>query len=132
MLAVEKTRLQQAEGDRFLQKSIQRALSFLEKELAQLTKQIEVGLAASESWKAQEALLLSAPGIGHGLDGLGDKSQGGNAGSGFLPCKVMEQFVGHLKRAAFPIDELEGLRDLVAHRVAGELVGNERVAAARG
>ena len=65
MLAVEKTRLQQVEGDRFLQKSIQRTLTFLEKELAQLVKQIEAGLAASETWKAQEALLLSAPGVGH-------------------------------------------------------------------
>jgi transposase len=64
MLAVEKTRLQQVEGDRFLQKSIRRAITFLEKELAQLAQQLEAGLAKSETWKAQEALLLSAPGVG--------------------------------------------------------------------
>ena len=64
MLAMEKTRRQQAEADRFLQKEIQRTITFLEKELTGLAKRMEAGLANSETWKVQQVLLRSAPGIG--------------------------------------------------------------------
>jgi transposase len=62
-LAMEKTRLQQVD-DRQLRKSVERAIAFLEKELARLAKQLEEWLEASETWKAQEQLLVTAPGIG--------------------------------------------------------------------
>jgi transposase len=64
MVVMEKTRLHQAEADRLLTKSIQRIITLLEKEMARLSEQMEAWLAASETWKAQEALLLTAPGIG--------------------------------------------------------------------
>jgi transposase len=61
--AGERTRLKQT-SEPELRKSIQRVIAFLGKELARLEKQLSAWVAQSEIWKAQEALLRTAPGVG--------------------------------------------------------------------
>jgi transposase len=61
--AGERTRLQQT-AEPQLRKSLQRVIAFLGKELAQLEKQLAAWVGQSETWKAQEVLLRSAPGVG--------------------------------------------------------------------
>jgi len=61
--AAERTRLQQATEGR-LQKSVQRVIDFLGKELDRLEKEMDAVVAKSEAWKAQEAVLRTAPGVG--------------------------------------------------------------------
>lgn len=61
--AGERTRLQQTTEPQ-LRKSIERVIAFLGKELARLEKQLAAWVAQSDTWKAQEALLRTAPGVG--------------------------------------------------------------------
>jgi transposase len=61
--ADERKRLHQA-GALELQKSIQRVIDFLGKELAHLDQQLTGWIQKSELWKEQETLLRSAPGVG--------------------------------------------------------------------
>ena len=61
--AAERTRLRQA-AEPQLRKSIERVIAFLGKELARLERQLAEWIEASETWKAQEALLRTAPGVG--------------------------------------------------------------------
>ena len=61
--AAERTRLHQATEPQ-LQKSIQRVIDFLGKELALLDKQAAAWVAQSPTWTSQEALLRTAPGVG--------------------------------------------------------------------
>jgi transposase len=61
--ASERTRLQQSSEPQ-LRKSVERVIAFLGKELALLEQQLKAWVAQSETWKAQEALLRTAPGVG--------------------------------------------------------------------
>lgn len=61
--AGERTRLHQTTEPK-LRKSVERVIAFLGKELALLEKQLTAWVAQSEIWKAQEALLRTAPGVG--------------------------------------------------------------------
>ena len=61
--AAERTRLRQAIEPQ-LRKSIERVIAFLGKELARLEQQLAAWVEASETWKAQAALLRTAPGVG--------------------------------------------------------------------
>jgi len=61
--AAERTRLQQTTEPQ-LQKSVERVIDFLGKELARLEKQLTAWIAQSETWTAQETLLRTAPGVG--------------------------------------------------------------------
>jgi transposase len=61
--AGERTRLKQTTEPE-LRKSVERVIAFLGKELARLDKQLGAWVAQSEIWKAQEALLRTAPGVG--------------------------------------------------------------------
>lgn len=61
--AGERTRLKQTTEPE-LRKSVERVIAFLGKELARLDKQLAAWVAQSETWKAQEALLRTAPGVG--------------------------------------------------------------------
>ena len=61
--AGERTRLQQT-TEPALRKSAERVIAFLGKELARLEKQLAAWVAQSETWKVQEALLRTAPGVG--------------------------------------------------------------------
>lgn len=61
--AGERTRLQQSTEPQ-LRKSVERVIAFLGKELALLEQQLAAWVAQSETWKAQEALLRTAPGVG--------------------------------------------------------------------
>jgi transposase len=61
--AAERTRLQQTSEPQ-LQKSIQRVIAFLGKELARLEQQLSAWVAQSKAWTEQEALLRSVPGVG--------------------------------------------------------------------
>ena len=61
--AAERTRLHQASEPQ-LNKSIQRVIDFLGKELTRLDKQLNAWIQQSELWKQQETLLRSAPGVG--------------------------------------------------------------------
>jgi transposase len=61
--ASERTRLQQA-SEPALRKSVERVIAFLGKEIQRLGKQLTAWVAASETWKEQEALLRTAPGVG--------------------------------------------------------------------
>lgn len=61
--ATERTRLKQA-SEPALRKSVERVIAFLGKEIARLEKQLAAWVAASETWKEQEALLRTAPGVG--------------------------------------------------------------------
>lgn len=61
--AAERTRLHQT-GDKQLRRSIERVIAFLGKELARLDKELHVLLEKFDTWKEQEALLRTAPGVG--------------------------------------------------------------------
>jgi transposase len=61
--AAERTRLRQA-TEPLLQESVQRVITFLGEEIARLEKQLAEWVEKSKTWKAQEALLRTAPGIG--------------------------------------------------------------------
>jgi transposase len=61
--ASERTRLQQA-SEPALRQSVERVIAFLGKEIQRLGKQLAAWVAASETWKEQEALLRTAPGVG--------------------------------------------------------------------
>jgi transposase len=61
--AAEQTRLQQV-SEPALRKSGERVIAFLGKEIERLGKQLAAWVAASETWKEQEALLRTAPGVG--------------------------------------------------------------------
>jgi transposase len=61
--ATERTRLHQA-SEPALRKSVERVIAFLGKEIERLEKQLAAWVAASETWKEQEALLRTAPGVG--------------------------------------------------------------------
>lgn len=61
--AVERARLHQA-SEPALRKSVQRVIAFLGRELERLEKEMAAFVAKSETWKSQEALLRSAPGVG--------------------------------------------------------------------
>jgi transposase len=61
--AVERTRLHQVTEPR-LRHSVQRVIDFLGKELALLEQQLTAWIEASETWKHQESLLRTAPGVG--------------------------------------------------------------------
>lgn len=61
--AAERTRLRQASEPQ-LRQSMERVIAFLGKELARLEQQLAAWVEASETWKAQEALLRTAPGVG--------------------------------------------------------------------
>ena len=61
--ATERTRLKQA-SEPALRQSVERVITFLGKEIARLDKQLAAWVAESETWKAQEALLRTAPGVG--------------------------------------------------------------------
>ena len=61
--AAERTRLSQA-TEPSLRKSVERVIAFLGREIALLEKQLAKWVAKSPSWKAQEALLRTAPGVG--------------------------------------------------------------------
>lgn len=61
--AGERTRLKQTTEPE-LRKSVERVIAFLGKELARLDKRLGAWVARSEIWKAQEALLRTAPGVG--------------------------------------------------------------------
>ena len=63
MCAMEKTRLQQVSEPKLL-KSVKRTIAFLEKEMTRIEEQVTAWLEASESWKAKETLLRTAPGVG--------------------------------------------------------------------
>ncbi len=61
--AAERTRLHQT-TEPSLKKSVERMIAFLGKEIARLGKQMAEWVAKLETWKAQEALLRTAPGVG--------------------------------------------------------------------
>jgi transposase len=61
--AAERTRLKQA-SEPALRKSVERVIAFLGKEIERLEKQLAAWVAESETWKEQEALLRTAPGVG--------------------------------------------------------------------
>ena len=61
--AAERTRLHQA-TEPLLKKSVERMIACFGKEIALLEKQMAAMVAKSETWKAQEVLLPSAPGVG--------------------------------------------------------------------
>jgi transposase len=61
--ATERTRLKQA-TEPALRKSVERMIAFLGKEIERLDKQLAAWVAESETWKQQEALLRTAPGVG--------------------------------------------------------------------
>ena len=61
--ASERTRLQQT-SEPALRKSVERVIAFLGKEIERLEKQLAAWVAASETWKEQEVLLRTAPGVG--------------------------------------------------------------------
>jgi transposase len=61
--ATERTRLKQA-SEPALRKSVERVIAFLGKEIDRLEKQLTAWVAASETWKEQETLLRTAPGVG--------------------------------------------------------------------
>lgn len=66
MLAAEKTRLRQAEGQsrHTLRKKIKKHIKFLELEIAMLDSDLDDTLKKSEAWKENDDLLQSVPGIG--------------------------------------------------------------------
>ena len=61
--AAERTRLHQA-TEPLLKKSVERMIACFGKEIALLEKQMAAAVVKSETWKAQEVLLPSAPGVG--------------------------------------------------------------------
>lgn len=61
--ASERTRLRQS-SEPELRKSVERVIAFLGKEIERLEKQMTAWVGQSETWKAQEALLRTAPGVG--------------------------------------------------------------------
>lgn len=61
--ATERTRLKQT-TEPALHKSVERVIAFLGKEIDRLEKQLIAWVAASETWKEQETLLRTAPGVG--------------------------------------------------------------------
>lgn len=61
--AAERTRLHRIQ-DNQLRHSVERVIAFLGKELARMQKQLDLWLQKSATWKAQEALLRTAPGVG--------------------------------------------------------------------
>lgn len=63
MRARERTRLRQT-SDAALRKSIQRMIAQLGQELEQVEQQAANCIQGSQTWKAQEALLRTAPGVG--------------------------------------------------------------------
>lgn len=63
MRAVERTRLRQT-SDAGLRQSIQRIIALLGKELERVERQAAACIQQSETWKQQEAVLRTAPGIG--------------------------------------------------------------------
>jgi transposase len=61
--ATERTRLKQV-SEPALRKSVERVIAFLGKEIERLEKQLAAWVGESETWKAQDALLRTAPGVG--------------------------------------------------------------------
>ena len=61
--AGERTRLHQV-TDPLLKKSVERMIAHLGKEIAQLEKLMRALVAKSETWKKQETLMRTAPGVG--------------------------------------------------------------------
>ena len=68
MLATEKTRLLQAEGQsrHGLRKKIKNHIKFLEREIVMLDSDLDDTLKKSEVWKETDDLLQSVPGVGKG------------------------------------------------------------------
>ena len=61
--AADRTRLHQT-TEPLLKKSVERMIAYFGKEIALLEKQMAAVVAKSETWKTQEVLLRTAPGVG--------------------------------------------------------------------